>query len=40
MEIVYFEDHSKNIGINGRIILKWILRNGVRVCEMDSFDPG
>jgi hypothetical protein len=36
LERVYSEDH----GINGRIILEWILRNRVRGCGLDASGSG
>jgi len=29
-------DHLEDLGMNEKIILEWILKNGVGRCEMDS----
>jgi hypothetical protein len=33
-------DHSEDLGVDGRIILKWMLRNMVGECGMDSSGSG
>jgi hypothetical protein len=32
------KDHFADLGVDGSILLKWILKNGVRGCGMDSSD--
>jgi hypothetical protein len=32
--------HSKDLGTDGKIILKWILGNGVEMCGLDASASG
>jgi hypothetical protein len=31
-------DHLEDVGVDGRIILEWVLRNRVGRCGLESFD--
>jgi len=33
-------DHLKNLGLEGRMILEWILVNGVEKCGLDASSSG
>jgi hypothetical protein len=40
LEILKGRDYSEDLGVDGRLILNWTLRNRIVGCELDSSGSG